>query len=150
MYLALNSPHVFPDVGYVTSRSLFLSNLVLIVLFVLYPPPAIGFWSLPITILIFCFAHDSVGFLINRPIIELGKVSFSAYFWHFMVLNFFYYCRDQGLDFFGMDSGDSYVRFSFAMLVILIATFALSKLSFTFIEQPFIAMGRKATISFGK
>ena len=122
-------------------------SLLLMVSFAFILPNSVAY-SFPLGIYVFCFGCNHVGHLINKPIIILGKVSFSAYIWHFMVLNFIYLFRDHGYDFIGMNSGPSYYGFAICLIVVTLATFFLSYISYILVELPLIRVGRSVVESY--
>lgn len=70
--------------------------------------------------------------LISRSVIWIGKVSYSAYFVHFLVLHFL-----PPLHFTGSATVDVILAFA----VTVTATVAISSLTYTLVEIPFIRLG---------
>jgi len=110
--------------------------------FAFFIPKSIAY-SLPLGVLVFCFGRGAVGLLVNKPIVALGRVSFSAYVWHFMVLNIVYLCRGYEFDIFGLALGPSYSRFVFLLLFVVAVTYLVSSVTYRFIEQPMIGFGNR-------
>ncbi|WP_336810954.1 acyltransferase family protein [Bosea sp. MMO-172] len=116
-------------------------SFCLMITFSFFRPITYGFWGVPLGILIFCFGRGVGGILINSAIVSLGKISFSAYIWHWLVLNFVSLDRDFGINIFGLGFEPSYVRFSILLVVVLSATSGVAFLSYQFIERPMIKIG---------
>jgi peptidoglycan/LPS O-acetylase OafA/YrhL len=72
-------------------------------------------------------------YLINGVIKWCGERSYSAYFWHFVML---------GLGGW-LTIGNPYLRYVVCYLVVAILAFAASNLSYRFIELPGIALGKR-------
>lgn len=84
------------------------------------------------------------GLTLNKPIIDLGKVSFSAYVLHFAVLKVISFVLNLiwPLPFTGWFSP----LYAVALIVVgTISTWALSRVTYYYIELPFIAFGKKIT-----
>jgi peptidoglycan/LPS O-acetylase OafA/YrhL len=101
--------------------------------------PTLTPWSGPIAygpifaILIFGMAQGGGRYLVNRLVRWCGQRSYSAYFWHLALI---------GLAGF-LPAPDPYTGYALKLGTLLIATFALSHLTFTFIERPGIDLGRR-------
>ena len=118
---------------------LLLSSLLMGILSII--PSQLSLWGIPLGILVVCFGRRNGGLLINKPIINLGKVSFSAYIWHFMIINLIYLERDLGVDLIGLKNGGGYTKFVILLLLILLITYPISYISFKYIEKPMIKIG---------
>lgn len=85
----------------------------------------------------FSFARGGGGFLINRFVINLGKISFSAYLWHFFVIS-------HVSSWFGAVIGDgdrsAIMHISF-LAVIVFLTAILSFITYYLVERPMISLG---------
>jgi peptidoglycan/LPS O-acetylase OafA/YrhL len=80
--------------------------------------------------------------VVNRFAGFVGKVSFSGYLWHFAVLSFFSKLAAQGIDPFQLnDKTLGWPYFLQLLVVVTIATTALSYVTYQFVEQPMIRIG---------
>jgi peptidoglycan/LPS O-acetylase OafA/YrhL len=73
-------------------------------------------------------SRGALKLLVNRPICFLGKISYSAYFWHFMVLDVLTYANGSW----------SFATLAAATLPI---TVVLSTASYVLVERPMIDLG---------
>lgn len=89
----------------------------------------IGF-ALACGALALAFSHDRLRVLVNRPICALGLISYSAYFWHFLVL--------KVLNHFASTSS-----FATLLAVVLSITIVLSAATYVMVERPLIAAGAR-------
>lgn len=101
VYFLLQDEKILPSINNKLLWLLLVFSVFIMFAFAFLLPKSISIaYSFPFTILVFCFGRGVGGMLINKTIIALGKVSFSAYILHFMVLNVIYISRDNGFDFF--------------------------------------------------
>jgi peptidoglycan/LPS O-acetylase OafA/YrhL len=104
--------------------------------------PALTRWDGPIVYgwifmpLIFGLAHGGGGYLVNGLMRWIGQRSYSAYFWHLGLL---------GLVFL-LPAPDPYLGFALKYGVLFVITFALSHLSYRWIEQPGIRLGKRLLV----
>lgn len=116
--------------------------LMLIIPFSKITAPFMLIYSIPFVLLVYCLGRGAGGFLVNLPMICLGKVSFSAYIWHFLVLDIIYLGKDHGLDFFGMNTPSTYYKFLCLLIAVVAVTYAIAFASYRLVEQPFIGLGK--------
>jgi exopolysaccharide production protein ExoZ len=94
-------------------------------------------------VIIFCLSKG-VGQLIVFPAIcSFGKVSYSAYLLHFLVLNCLYLLRASGYDPFGLGAVGSPWRLVPLIVAATGLTAALSTITYRLVEKPMIALGEK-------
>jgi peptidoglycan/LPS O-acetylase OafA/YrhL len=113
--------------------------------FVWLPGPQHIKYALCFGALAFCLGRGVGGFLINWPIRQLGKISYSAYLWHFAILGLFTQATEWTADWrsaVGIDSLTN-VNLVFILLLVLVtaATAAASAVTYNLIEQPMISVG---------
>jgi peptidoglycan/LPS O-acetylase OafA/YrhL len=77
--------------------------------------------------------------LVNAPIRMLGKISYSAYLWHFFVIDCFYIARDNG---FGI-AAYAPIAFSLELGAVLVITSGLSYVTYRLVELPMIDVGSR-------
>jgi peptidoglycan/LPS O-acetylase OafA/YrhL len=83
--------------------------------------------------------------IINRLIISLGKVSFSAYVLHFAVLKLVGAVLQKSWPF--QTVGIASIPYAIVLIAIsLILTWRASALTYKYIEQPFIALGKRLSM----
>jgi peptidoglycan/LPS O-acetylase OafA/YrhL len=122
-------------------KIMLVTAIALMIWFSISPPNTYGWWGMPFGVAIFCLGRHAGGLLVNKPIIYLGKVSFSAYVWHFMVMNFVYLGRDHGLDVFAIKLGPNALNFLLFLAFVMLVTLVISAASFHFFERPMIRVG---------
>ena len=87
------------------------------------------------------------GWLVNPPLRQLGKLSFSAYLWHFAVLEFLDKIQRHGIpwkDKIGLaDANNANYLFFVLILAVTLITAGLSAITYNFIESPMIVAGGK-------
>jgi peptidoglycan/LPS O-acetylase OafA/YrhL len=96
------------------------------------------------SIFAYCLADGAANWLGNPPIRYLGKVSFSAYLWHFAVLGSLAKLTKSGFDPLMLAAGPhgfSFFCVFFPFLVIV--TTVLSTLTYRLVERPIIRFGEK-------
>ena len=91
----------------------------------------------------FCLANGALTILVNRYICYLGKVSFSAYLWHFAIISYIEHSPRVSGPIFGLTGEHGFLFFIgfFAGLVTLTVLF--STLTYRGIELPFIRLGNR-------
>jgi peptidoglycan/LPS O-acetylase OafA/YrhL len=92
----------------------------------------------------FCLSGGAARWLVNGPICHLGKVSFSAYLWHFAILGMLTKVAKAGFDPLNMltePHGFLYFLGFFPALVLL--TTLCSTITYRLIEKPMIRIGNK-------
>jgi peptidoglycan/LPS O-acetylase OafA/YrhL len=98
-------------------------------------------YSIAFGLIAFCLAQGVGGLLVNAPIRYIGKVSYSAYFWHFVVLEIIGRAALDPLGIAHLTPAWPYYLAAFAAAVAL--TTLGSTLTFYLIEAPMIAVGRR-------
>lgn len=89
----------------------------------------------------FCLAQGVGRLLVNAPIEYVGKISYSAYFWHFIVL--------EGIAGTGahqlavVNSLPAWAHYLLLFAVVAAATMLASSVTYHLIEAPMISMGRR-------
>jgi len=78
----------------------------------------------------YALGNGKLGILVTRPICWIGLVSYSAYFWHFVVINLSGYLPGVG----GIER---------TVLVIPAVTLALSTLTYLAVERPMMRVGAR-------
>ncbi len=105
-------------------------------------PPQIAL----ITVLLACFSlvvsQSGPGVLVNAPIRALGKVSFSAYLWHFGALDFL---RHVAPSLFAATGWAAIGAFGVVLLCAVPLVFAVSWLTYKCVELPMINVARRLT-----
>ena len=95
-------------------------------------------YSLVFALAVFCLARGVGHVLVNAPIRYIGKISYSAYFWHFAAL---------GLVHWGVAPLDaltsSEIRFAAIFAAGLVLTIAASSITYRIVETPMIQLGRR-------
>ncbi len=97
--------------------------------------------------LAFCLGRGAGGVIVNWPIRQLGKISYSAYLWHFAVLDLFNKVPNWtgpwkaalGFD----DPANANLFFCVLLVMVTVVTAAFSATTYKFIEQPMIAVGSR-------
>jgi len=91
-------------------------------------------------------ACGATPFLANRLLRLIGKVSFSAYIWHFAVLATFDKLAGLGLNPFKInDEAIGWPYFPAFFVAVFVLTIALSFTTYRLVEQPMIRQGSKLT-----
>jgi peptidoglycan/LPS O-acetylase OafA/YrhL len=86
-------------------------------------------YALPFALCTWCLAKGGGGLMVNRVTRYVGKVSYSAYFWHFPVLGLL---GHLGLSSFGMAGW---------------LTVGVSSITYRLVEAPMIGVGRQLAMS---
>lgn len=129
---------------------LFVDALIMVAL-AIYPVPAriIGvslylFYGLCFGVFAYCLANGAARWLINAPVRYLGQISFSAYLWHFAVIESSQKLNISGLsplDFFTTSRG--LVFFIEYLIFVIVTTTLFSTLTYRYIERPMILLGNR-------
>ncbi|MCE1235672.1 MAG: acyltransferase [Hyphomicrobiales bacterium] len=92
----------------------------------------------------FCLADGAARWLVVAPVRYLGKISFSAYLWHFAVLGTLGKLAAIGINPLSLMTPTRGTLFFFELFVyVVLATGILSALTYKFIERPMIKVGNK-------
>jgi peptidoglycan/LPS O-acetylase OafA/YrhL len=92
---------------------------------------------------LFALAGGVGKLLVNRPIQYLGKLSYSAYINHFIVLRVLGQLLIQGIDRVLPQIGRATEFYILYLVLVLFFTALLSTLTFSWIEKPMIMLGKK-------
>ncbi len=96
-----------------------------------------------LTFILLLFIGHSYNLFNFKPLMFLGKISFSAYFTHFAVLSILN--RYKFVDYFDVISiENSLFNFTIRLFVVLFTTIIISTLLFYYVEIPFINLGSRA------
>jgi len=91
----------------------------------------------------FCLANGAVSELVNRAICYLGKISFSAYLWHFAIISYIEHSPRVSGTIFGL-AGEHGILFFIGFFAGLVAlTVLFSAVTYRGIEVPFIRLGNR-------
>jgi peptidoglycan/LPS O-acetylase OafA/YrhL len=100
-------------------------------------------YALPFALCTWCLAKGGGGLLVNRVTRYIGKVSYSAYFWHFPALGL--------LDHYGLSSFGTavpgWVHFLAIFVGAVVLTVGISSLTYRLVEEPMIQVGRQLATS---
>ena len=127
-------------------------SILLMVVISLRPDPYNLFHQLLSIYLAFAICFGGVLFalaggvgklLINKPIQYLGKISYSAYINHFIVLGVLGQLLIQGIDGIFPQIGRATEFYILYLVLVLFFTVLLSTLTFNWIERPMIMVGKK-------
>jgi peptidoglycan/LPS O-acetylase OafA/YrhL len=88
-----------------------------------------------------CIARGGGGRLVNAPMRYIGKVSYSAYFWHFLVLGFMLHPGGDLLD--PARLAPPWLAFLMVLAIATALTVAAASLTYWLVELPMIALGRQ-------
>lgn len=120
-------------------------TLIILMPFLQIPGPAHIIYALCFGTLTFCLGRGTGGWLVNRLVCYLGKISYSAYLWHFavvLILSWAWSLAGPWKAAFGLDDPDNAPLLFIMMLVVVTGiTAGLSTISYNFVEQPMIAAG---------
>ena len=90
----------------------------------------------------FSLSDGAAKWFVNTPIRYLGKVSFSAYLWHFAVLGILSKLSSMGIDPFDLKtSTHGFFFFCGFFPFLIIVTVSLSTITYRLVERPMIALG---------
>ncbi len=103
-------------------------------------------------LLAFCLACGAQTFITNKIICYIGKVSFSCYLWHFAILDIFSdHLRKLGINPFGLrDDSNGLLAFLWFLIIVILASAALSSLTYRYVEEPMIKFGSKLARRLGR
>ncbi|HEY4404892.1 MAG TPA: acyltransferase [Xanthobacteraceae bacterium] len=99
-------------------------------------------YTLPFALSTWCLAKGGGVMLVNRVIRHIGKVSYSAYFWHFPVLGLVAH--------FGLlspGSGPAWLRFLAIFAAGVALSIGVSTITYRLVEAPMIGVGRQLAMS---
>ncbi len=92
----------------------------------------------------FCLSDGAAKFLVNAPIRYLGKVSFSAYLWHFAVLGSLTLLAKDGVDPFGLKTAaHGFAFFCGFFPFLILVTVLLSTITYRLVERPMVSLGNR-------
>jgi peptidoglycan/LPS O-acetylase OafA/YrhL len=100
-------------------------------------------YALPFALCTWCLAKGGGAFMVNRVTRYLGKISYSAYFWHFPVLGLLH---RSGLFSFGPEVPDS-LRFLAILSAAVALTIVVSSITYRLVEAPMIRVGRQLAMN---
>ena len=104
-------------------------------------------YALCFGLLTFCLGKGAGKVLVNRVICQIGKVSFSAYLWHSVVLSLLFRAPRWTKPL-GLDDPTNGIPFYICLFVGVTAiTVALSAITYRFVERPMIAIGNRVARS---
>lgn len=133
------------------ARLMLAGSLLLMITLAVYPLPIRKFgissytaYGLCFGVFAFCLADGAAKWLVNTPIRYLGKISFSAYLWHFAVLGTVGKVVAIGIDPLSLMTPTRGALFfvEFFTYVVLMTTI-LSTLTYRLVERPMIKVGNK-------
>jgi peptidoglycan/LPS O-acetylase OafA/YrhL len=96
-------------------------------------------YALPFALWTWCLAKGGGGFLVNRVTRYVGKVSYSAYIWHFPVLGLLH---KSGLFVFG-PVVPGWLQFLAIFAAAVALTVGVSSITYRLVEAPMIRVGRQ-------
>lgn len=117
----------------------------------LYPLPISRFgvssysaYGLCFGVFAYCLADGAGRWLVNAPIRYLGKISYSAYLWHFAILGGITHLALGGFDPLGLLVGPHGFAFFLGFFPLVIALTAIfSTLTYQIVELPMIGVGNR-------
>jgi peptidoglycan/LPS O-acetylase OafA/YrhL len=128
------------------ANSLGILSLLAMILFAYFPPPIDQHagYALVFALLVLSAANSGLKLILhNRALRALGVVSYSAYFWHFLLLSLLNKWTAHGFDPFGISINDHGFGFLLYFLPIMtLVTFVAAKFTYTYVERPMIQYGR--------
>jgi peptidoglycan/LPS O-acetylase OafA/YrhL len=89
----------------------------------------------------FCLALGAGRGLVNAAMRYIGKVSYSAYFWHFLVLGLMVHAGGNLLD--PVRLAAPWLAFLIVLAIATALTLAVASLTYALVELPTIALGRQ-------
>ncbi|MGQ5836139.1 acyltransferase family protein [Serratia sp. IR-2025] len=135
---------VQPGLSKGKSRAIFVATSIIAVLMLKKDAIPIVIWLIAFNVAIskHQYFSDSIftRILDSRPILFLGRISYSVYMVHMIVLYFVLYEANQ----LGIEGWLSYIVVPGATVIISVV---LSYMTYTLIEKPFIALGKRLTAS---
>jgi peptidoglycan/LPS O-acetylase OafA/YrhL len=101
-----------------------------------------GSYSLVFALTVFCLAQNVGSSLVNAPARYVGKVSYSAYFWHFPAL---------GVVQWGVAPlatlMPAWLQFAVMFAAGVVLTIGASSITYRFVEAPMIRLGRRLAVN---
>lgn len=97
--------------------------------------------------MLFSLASGAGKFLVNRPVEYLGKISYSAYINHFIVLGILGGFITQSIDSVFPQIGRALGFYMIYLVLVVFFTALLSSLTFNWIEKPMILLGKRLIAS---
>jgi peptidoglycan/LPS O-acetylase OafA/YrhL len=120
-------------------------GLMILLAFVNVPGPKHIQYALCFGALTFCLANGAGRLLVVRPICYLGKISYSAYFWHFALLaligawGFMSVLASR----FPPDGYGADALFLAFFVAVTVLTAIASFLTYNLVERPMVDLGRR-------
>ena len=100
-------------------------------------------FALGFGVLTFCLAKGAGSWIANLPMRLLGKISFSAYLWHFAMLDLFFLALQRLANLGLPQPTDESFLFLISWGGVTLITAGVSALSYNFVERPMIELGSK-------
>jgi peptidoglycan/LPS O-acetylase OafA/YrhL len=97
--------------------------------------------------MLFSLANGAGKFLVNRLVEYFGKISYSAYINHFIVLGIFGGFITQSIDSVFPQIGRALGFYMLYLVLVVFLTALLSSLTFNWIEKPMILLGKRLIAS---
>lgn len=105
-------------------------------------PPAFWWSAIWLAVVSVAVSTDRPWWLVNPLIARIGQVSFSAYLWHFAVLDGIRYTPLKSvLD--GVSGSVAILLFPLVFAVVALITYCVAYLTFRFVETPGIDLGKR-------
>jgi peptidoglycan/LPS O-acetylase OafA/YrhL len=96
-------------------------------------------YAFPFALWTWCLAKGGGGFMVNRVTRHVGKVSYSAYFWHFPVLGLL----DHSGFFWLGPAVPGWLQFLAIFAAAVMLTVAAASITYRLVEAPMIRVGRQ-------
>ena len=126
-----------------TTSSMLVAALAALVVIPFVRLPSQISYGLAFGIITYCLSKGAGRVLVSSAVCWFGKISFSAYLLHFLVLNCLFLAKDKGIDPFGLGMDGAAVRLLPLFAVVVISTGALSTATYQLIELPMIRLGER-------
>ncbi len=131
-------------------RILLLASIACMLVLALHPLPIRQFgitsftaYGLCFGTLAFCLSQGAGAWLVNAPVRYLGKISFSAYLWHFAVLGTIGYSFHGFTPLQHMTDGRGPLLFLQIFAYVIVTTSILSSITYRLIERPMVRAGNR-------
>ena len=98
-------------------------------------------YAAPFALCTWCLAKGAGGLLVNPAIRYVGKISYSAYFWHFVVLGLLGYLFAPG------PAMPAWLRFGAVFGAAAVLSVGISSITYRLVEVPMIRLGRQLAAS---
>jgi peptidoglycan/LPS O-acetylase OafA/YrhL len=98
-------------------------------------------YAAPFALCTWCLAKGAGGRLVNPAIRYVGKVSYSAYFWHFVVLGLLGYLFASG------PAMPGWLHFAAVFGAAVALSVGISSITYRLVEVPMIRLGRQLAAS---